>query len=174
MLVVLALCAGCAKESPLPTIEAEDSMTLASLHMPEREPMQSRFTCDGADVSPPLEWTEVPDAGEYVLTVIDVTARHDLFVHWIVWGIPQSTTRLAEGTLPDGAVEGTNDFGDVGYGGPCPPEGDEDHRYVFTVYAVEEGATDDLEEGAPAQELLEAISCCTLALGAFNADYVRP
>jgi Raf kinase inhibitor-like YbhB/YbcL family protein len=60
------------------------------------------------------------------------------FVHWVVYGLPGSTIGLREGRLPQGARAGTNGFGDTGYGGPCPPPGDGAHRYVFTLYALDE------------------------------------
>jgi Raf kinase inhibitor-like YbhB/YbcL family protein len=97
-----------------------------------------RFTCDGRDISPAIAWTGVPAGTKgLVLTVRDPDARN--FTHWIAYAIAPATTRLAEGAGTANSTrlaQGTNDFGRVGYGGPCPPSGT--HRYVFTLYALDE------------------------------------
>ncbi len=94
-----------------------------------------RYTCDGEDVSPALAWTGVPGgAAELVLLMDDPDARD--FAHWIALSIPPATTHLAEGAgaASSHLAQGTNDFGRVGYGGPCPPSGT--HHYRFTLYAL--------------------------------------
>jgi Raf kinase inhibitor-like YbhB/YbcL family protein len=94
-----------------------------------------RYTCDGEDVSPALSWTGVPDgAAELVLLVDDPDARD--FAHWTAYAIPAATTHFAEGAgaASSHLAQGTNDFGRVGYGGPCPPSGT--HHYRFTLYAL--------------------------------------
>jgi Raf kinase inhibitor-like YbhB/YbcL family protein len=93
------------------------------------------------------------------------------FVHWVVYGLPGSTIGLREGRLPQGARAGTNGFGDTGYGGPCPPPGDGAHRYVFTLYALDEPV--DLASGATRSELLGAIDCCVKAKGSLSATFAR-
>ena len=96
-----------------------------------------RYTCDGPDVSPALEWTGAPDGTvSLALIVDDPDARG--FVHWVAFDLPGATTgRLPEGysRSPDASPQGTNGFGRIGYGGPCPPSGT--HRYVFTLYALD-------------------------------------
>jgi Raf kinase inhibitor-like YbhB/YbcL family protein len=95
----------------------------------------ARFTCAGADESPPLAWTGVPvGTKRLVLIVDDPDAGH--FTHWIAFSIAPASASLAEGvgTATSSLVQGTNDFGRVGYGGPCPPSGT--HHYVFTLYAL--------------------------------------
>jgi Raf kinase inhibitor-like YbhB/YbcL family protein len=175
ILILLALGPACTKEStPLPDVPAQDEFGVVSTGFGGSAPMNVRYTCDGSDISPPLQWSTAQGAGEYVITLVDLLGHGRSFVHWVVWAIPPSTTKLEEGGLPGEAVEGTNDFGDIGYGGPCPPEGDEAHHYVLTVYAVEDGSTDGLEEGASAEEVLNAIACCTLAEGGLNGEYERP
>jgi Raf kinase inhibitor-like YbhB/YbcL family protein len=110
-------------------------------------PIPAEHTCDGADVSPPLAWAGVPDGAERLALVIDDpdAPGPGAFTHWVLFNLPPGTTALprhyAAGAASrhdgdDGAREGTNDFGDVGYGGPCPPRG-ETHRYVFTLYALD-------------------------------------
>ena len=94
----------------------------------------SEYTCDGAGRRPPMSWSGAPaDTAELALIMDDPDARG--FVHWVVTGIPASTTELGD-ALPPGALEGRTDFGRTGYGGPCPPSGT--HRYVTTLYALSE------------------------------------
>jgi hypothetical protein len=109
--------------------------------------------------------------------MIDPDAPGGDFVHWVVFGVDAGITSFdAAGPghdLPVG-VAGTNDFGDVGYGGPCPPGDDDPHRYVVTVYALEGHPTADLDDGATARDLIEAIECCVAATGTLTATYDRP
>ena len=103
-----------------------------------------RHSCEGEDISPPLRWSGAPEAtAAFALVVDDRDARG--FVHWVVADIPPGTTELAEGLQADpgaGAgssgppTQGRNDFGRQGWGGPCPPRGSGDHRYVFTLWAL--------------------------------------
>lgn len=112
--------------------------TLTSTDIAAGDLIPRRFTCDGADVSPELDWSGVPEgAAALVLVVDDPDARG--FVHWTVLDLTASATGgLPRGvsTSPDAPAQGTNDFGRPGWGGPCPPSGT--HRYVFTLYAVGE------------------------------------
>ena len=157
-LVTLALLTACGTDSKgLTAVRANDRVRLASPAFDDHEAIPARFTCDGKGISPPLRWSKANDVSEYALTIVDLDAPGGSFVHWVVWHIPPSTTTLGAGDLPSGATQGTNGFGDVGYGPPCPPQGDEPHDYVFRLYAVNEGATDELEPGASAEELLRAI-----------------
>ena len=108
----------------------------------------SKYTCDGDDVSPPIEWSDVPsDARTLALICDDPDAPKKDFSHWVLFNIPTTAGALPEHVaakqeLPDGSRQGKNDFGKVGYGGPCPPSGT--HRYRFTLYAV------DTDLGVPA------------------------
>lgn len=123
--------------TPMPTDTAMPApFTLASSAFSDGATIPRRYSCDGPDVSPPLAWSGVP-AGTtaLLLTVTDPDARE--FVHWVAWDLaPElgSLTEGASGALPGGALEGPNDFGRTGWGGPCPPSGT--HRYVFTLTAL--------------------------------------
>jgi Raf kinase inhibitor-like YbhB/YbcL family protein len=100
-----------------------------------------RFTCDGDDISPPLRWSGVPEgASELRLSVTDPDAPRGTFTHWLVTGIDPSTQGVDEGTLPAGGSEEENSFGEMSYGGPCPPHGSR-HRYVFSVEALDPSGT---------------------------------
>jgi hypothetical protein len=96
----------------------------------------AQFTCQGSDVSPELEISGVPAGAKSLALVLeDPDAPSGTFTHWIVWNIPPGTTKIASGTTPGGAVQGVNDFGNGGYGGPCPPAGT--HRYFFRLAALD-------------------------------------
>lgn len=118
------------------------------------------FTCDGPDRSPPLRWSGVPEeADSLALIVEDPDAPAGTWVHWVIYGIPASRNGLPEGVPPghqvlEGARQGENDFGESGYGGPCPPPNGA-HRYFFRLYALD--ADPGLGPGATRQELLDAM-----------------
>jgi Raf kinase inhibitor-like YbhB/YbcL family protein len=104
-----------------------------------------KYTCEDDDVSPALEWSGVPQGTRSLALVVDDPDAPDpnapkmVYVHWVLYDIPPSTPGLAEGMrsdrLPKGAREGRNDWGNHGYGGPCPPIGR--HRYFFKLYALD-------------------------------------
>src|ERR1700737_2058485 len=105
----------------------------------------AKYTCEGADISPPLEWSGAPDGTRSFALIVDDPDAPDpakpqrVYVHWVVYNIPASATKLPENAaksgLPTGAVQGTNDWGKQTYGGPCPPIGR--HRYFFKLYALD-------------------------------------
>ncbi|HXF56050.1 MAG TPA: YbhB/YbcL family Raf kinase inhibitor-like protein [Actinomycetota bacterium] len=163
---------GCRTQgSRLPQVARAESIELESPAFPDGGPIPAEYTCDGADVSPPLAWGGGPPAEEYVLVAVDADAAD--FVHWVVVGIPPTVTSVPEGGLPPGAREGVNDFDRVGYGGPCPPKG-ETHRYVFTVYSLRSPRADRVPSGATLEEVLDAVSCCIQAQGTLVGAYRRP
>ena len=100
-----------------------------------------KFTCDGADISPSLSWSKGPEETKsYALISDDPDAPMGTWVHWVIYNLPASVKELTEnvpktGQLDNGALQGKNDFGNFGYGGPCPPGGT--HRYYFKVYALD-------------------------------------
>lgn len=114
-------------------------MRITSPGIENDAPFPDRYTCEGRDVSPPLEFEDVPaEAEELVLVVDDPDAPDGTFTHWLVWNLDPRRRELEEGSSGDlGAREGTNDFERVGWRGPCPPEDDEAHTYRFTLYAVD-------------------------------------
>jgi Raf kinase inhibitor-like YbhB/YbcL family protein len=152
--------------------DVPETMTLVSTAFEEGADIPVRFTCDGDDVSPPLRWTGVPDdAVELAVLVEDPGAPRGTFVHWVVAGIDPAAQGFEEGDVPHGAVEGSNDFGQEGYRGPCPPEGDEPHRYAFTVLALSK-PSDFLSDGSAA-DLYEVAADTAVASGRLAATYGR-
>ncbi len=134
----------------------------------EGEPIADRYTCDGQNVSPALEWTGVPDGTrELALVLEDPDAPGRTFTHWLVYGIDPTMTTLA---TPESMSQGRNDFGDTGYGGPCPPGG-ESHRYVFRLLALHNPV--ELEPGADRAAFDEAIAPHVLAEARITAPYAR-
>jgi Raf kinase inhibitor-like YbhB/YbcL family protein len=112
-----------------------------------------RFTCDGADLSPPLRWTPAPPrARTLALQVVDVSTP-SRYVHWLAWGMSPRSRGLAAGARPP--RQGRNDFGRVGWGGPCRPAGTR-HRYVFVLLALVHPLR--LRSGSTAREFRRAVS----------------
>ncbi len=118
------------------------------------------YTCRGADKSPPLGWSGVPERTKTLALIVeDPDAPSGTFVHWVAFNLPADSTELAGGvpqtaTLARGGEQGMNDFGQVGYNGPCPPPGGP-HHYHFRLFALD--STVGLKPGATASTLRKAM-----------------
>jgi Raf kinase inhibitor-like YbhB/YbcL family protein len=140
-------------------------MKLTSPAFTEGGMFPAQYTCNGPDISPPLAWEEVPEeAKSLALIVEDPDAPVGTWVHWVLYNLPVDTRELKENitktkVLPDGAMQGTNDFRKIGYNGPCPPGGT--HRYFLKLYALDEMV--DLNPGARKKDLLDAMKGHILA-----------
>lgn len=116
---------------------------LTSLAFAQLAALPPRYTCEGANLAPPLSWSGVPSGTRSLALVVDdpdapdPAAPKTTWVHWLVYNLPATTQGLPEGgkPLPAGAREGNNDWQKSGYGGPCPPIGR--HRYFFKLYALD-------------------------------------
>jgi Raf kinase inhibitor-like YbhB/YbcL family protein len=134
-------------------------MKLNSLAFNDGEMIPDRYTCDGADISPPLEWRLVPENTKSIALICDdPDAPVGTWVHWVYYDIPSNTKGLPENIAPqenpeNGGKQGTNDFRKIGYGGPCPPGGT--HRYYFKIYALD--AILNLPAGIDKKQLLKAM-----------------
>lgn len=134
------------------------------------------YTCDGANRSPQLAWSQPPAATRALaLTVTDPDAPFGTFTHWVLFNLPAATLSLPEDVptnsqLPDGTLQGRNDFSNTGYGGPCPPRGST-HRYVFTLYALD--APLALAPGSTRKQLESALAGHILAHAQLTARYSR-
>jgi len=153
------------------------SFEVTSSAFASEETIPDRYTCEGADVSPPLSWRNAP-AGteEFALVCEDPDAPGGTFTHWLLYDIPASRDALPEGVKTDprlswGAAQGRNDFGNVGYGGPCPPIGSE-HRYTFRLYALDDGL--NLPPGASRHQLLSEVEEHAVARAGLIGRYGRP
>ncbi len=131
-------------------------------------------TCEGADLSPALEWSGEPDGtGSFALVVDDPDAPVGTWNHWLLWDIPVATHVLAQGFKAGQAGEsGSNDFGRLGYGGPCPPKGHGAHRYFFKLYAVNVPSL-GLHRGAKRADLDKALKGHVLAEAQCMGRYER-
>lgn len=151
LLFVLALflsgCNGKENDSgPDPAAQSERSsdmeLTITSSFFKNGETIPEKYTADGADVSPPLSWSDVPaNTQSFALIVDDPDAPAGTWVHWVLANIEGETRSINEGvpakeTVLGSAVHGKNDFGNYGYGGPAPPSG-KPHRYFFKLYALD-------------------------------------
>jgi len=139
---------------------AEDKAVQFSLSSPtfiNNGLMPARYTCDGDNISPALNWNSVPPRTKsFALLVKDPDAPSGNWVHWVIFNIPPSERSLPEASDAPlkGEVMGVNDFGNMGYGGPCPPSGT--HRYIFRLYALD--TVLDLGQAAKAQSVEAALN----------------
>jgi Raf kinase inhibitor-like YbhB/YbcL family protein len=130
----------------------------------------NKYTCDGENISPPLSITGVPEnTKSLVLTVVDPDAPTKKWVHWVVWNINSNTTEILEGKVPFGAIQGTNDFNNIEYSGPCPPSGS--HRYIFTLQAIDYEFT--LAEKSSIEDLNAIIKDHVIASATLTGTYQR-
>ena len=163
-----------AEEAPEPTSTPAPPFGISSGAFEPGEEIPVQYSCDGANLSPPLEWSGVPEGTQSLALVVDdPDSDPPGFVHWVIYGIPPTSAGLPEGvpaeaTLSDGTRQGSNDFAlfvgegqtfpggapinRIGYDGPCPPD---KHRYVFTLYALDTAL--DLQGEATGADLLQAM-----------------
>jgi Raf kinase inhibitor-like YbhB/YbcL family protein len=147
----------------------EAKMKITSSAFQEGGNIPSKFTCDGSDISPPLQIAEVPSGTKSLALVVDdPDAPSGLFTHWMVWNISPQTNTIEEGSTPKG-VDGTNDFGKSGYGGPCPPSGT--HRYYFKIFALDREL--DLPPGTKRSQLDAAMKGHVVEQGELMGRYSR-
>jgi Raf kinase inhibitor-like YbhB/YbcL family protein len=133
-------------------------------------------TGDGRNASPALQWRDPPaDTRSFALICEDPDAPRGTFTHWVIFNLPPESRELSEGvsadaTLPNGAKQGTNDFGKIGYGGPAPPPG-KPHRYFFKLYALDQGL--ELQPQATRAQLLAAVKGHVLGQAELMGTYKR-
>jgi len=157
--------------TPIRVGSAPASITLSSPAFAAGGTIPSVYTCSGRDISPPLRWSGVPSGTrELALELIDADAPGGPFLHWALAHIPPRVRGLAAGeSVPPGTVAGSNSFGKIGYGGPCPTPGAKAHRYVFVLLALR--SLSGLSRGFGAGALPVARA---LAIGRLQATFGRP
>jgi len=149
---------------------------IASPSFQEGELIPERYTCDGDNRSPVLTWSDLPEGTRSLALVLDdPDALSGVFVHWVLYNIPPTLNRLAEGILQDPVLpgigtQGTNSYGRTGYNGPCPPRGSV-HRYYFHLYALDTAPT--LPGGLTAAELRKTIQGRVLSEATWVGKYGR-
>jgi len=155
--------------------EDKAEIKLASAAFKDGQQIPGPYSCDGVNISPPLEWSGVPKTATTVaITVDDPDAPSGTFVHWVLYNLPVENIGLVENVpasenLKAGGFQGKNDFGKFGYGGPCPPSGT--HRYFFKIYALDGELP--LKAGATKAELIKAMEGHLVLQGQLMGTYRR-
>lgn len=151
-------------------------LTVTSLAFVMGAAIPFRHAYGGDNLSPPLAWSRVPEGTQSIAVLCDdPDAPGGDWVHWVLFNLPADTTKLEEGlpakpSLPNGALQGINDFGEPGYGGPWPPPG-RPHRYFFKVYALDTRL--NLPSAARKKDLLKAMQGHILAQGHLFGTFQR-
>ena len=169
LILMLSVCfllfSGCEEKEKIQSMEITSPAFENGKQIPEK------YTCDGENISPPLNFSGVPKGAKSLVIIMDdPDAPGKTFTHWLVWNIPANTKGLPEGakiTYP----QGKNDFGEIGYGGPCPPPGTGIHHYRIKVFALDTFL--DLSEGAARKDLEKAMSGHVMAEGTLIGLYGR-
>jgi hypothetical protein len=157
-------------------VEEDATVKLTSSAFEHEKGIPEKYTADGDDISPPLEWAEVPgDTRAFALLMEDPDAPAGTWVHWLLYDLPHTAAGLPENIIKEpktheGARQGRNDFGNYGYGGPAPPPAAE-HRYVFELLALD--APIGLEPGASRQDIQTATEGHVLAIATLTGRYSR-
>lgn len=150
-------------------------MQLKSIAFAQEGMIPKQYTCDGEGISPPLSWDAPPEGTQsLVLIVDDPDAPGQTFVHWVLYNLPPETRDLPErlpaiADLDNGGVQGSNDFDQLGYGGPCPPGGT--HRYFFKLYALDTRL--ELPPGVSKPRVIDAMEGHILAAAELMGRYTR-
>ena len=182
LLLLMLFVAGC---STRPKLSAQNSAStstpqttdgsikLTSAAFKEGESIPRQYTCDGVNVSPPLEWSGVPKSAKTLAIIADdPDAPSGTWVHWVIYNLPAENIGMVENlpateNLKAGGFQGKNDFGKIGYGGPCPPSGT--HRYFFKIYALDNELP--LKAGATKAEVEKAMEGHLVAQGQLMGTY---
>jgi Raf kinase inhibitor-like YbhB/YbcL family protein len=134
-------------------------MKIKSIAFEEGGMIPKNYTCDGTNISPPLEWESIPENTQSLALICnDPDAPMGTWVHWVLYDLPPDNRNISgnvppESTLPNGVKQGKNDFQEIGYGGPCPPSGT--HRYYFKLYALDSKL--NLKPGIKKADLIKAM-----------------
>ena len=152
------------------------NIQITSTAFSEGQPIPAKYSCEGRDISPPLQWTNAPaNTKSFALIMDDPDAPVGTWVHWVLYDLPANTTGLPENaaktqTISNGAKQGMNTWPRLGYGGPCPPPG-KPHRYFFKLYALD--VMLDLKPGLTKKDLLKAMEGHVLTEGQLMGTYQR-
>ncbi len=179
--IITLISYSCSKtKEPVRTNEKQENnvktdIKLTSTAIADGSSIPFKYTCDGENISPPLQWNNTDEkVKSYSIIMNDPDAPSGDFVHWIIYDIPSSVRELSEGFSSVNApktnyIQGKNDAGNSFYYGPCPPSGS--HRYIFNIYELDSML--NLKEGMTKSELSSAMSGHILAKNTLTANYQR-
>lgn len=177
MAMGLGSCRNGEKNMARTTMETDiETIQVMSSAFEEGNAIPQKYACDGQDISPPLSWEAGPEGTRSIALIADdPDAPRGTFVHWVLYDLPGNARELPENTardrtLPNGAKQGVNSGGKIGYMGPCPPSGT--HRYFFKVYALD--AMTNLPPGKNKADLLKTLEGHILAQGQIMGTYKKP
>jgi len=146
-------------------------MKLESSSFENGETIPKKFGYKNGNVSPSLIITDVPDSTKSLALIMDdpdaMGAVGKVWVHWVLWNIPKEAKKIDENSIPENSIEGETDFGEIGYGGPAPP--DKEHTYIFKLYALD--TTLELGKGSTKKDLESAISGHSVAEAKLTGKY---
>jgi Raf kinase inhibitor-like YbhB/YbcL family protein len=170
LFAVVLLCAW-----PAALLKGQTQMKVESPAFAQGQPIPAKHTCEGADVSPLLRWSDPPAGTKtFALIVDDPDAPVGDWVHWVIYNLPAQTQELPEGVPKTdsalGGIQGRNDFKTIGYQGPCPPPG-KPHRYFFKLAALD--AELGLKAGASKKQVEEAMQHHVLGKAELMGTYQR-
>jgi Raf kinase inhibitor-like YbhB/YbcL family protein len=170
-LLAVLCAAGCGHASaPEPAPSVPVTITVTSSAFTPGGPVPERYSCRGADTSPPLSWSGVPSAAAALALVVDdPDAPAGTYRHWLVVDIPPTVTGAPAGQPPPGGRQLRNSAGHAGYDGPCPPSGT--HHYRFTVYALSHRL--NLADTVSLDQTLQAIDAATTARGQLTGTFAH-
>jgi len=148
-------------------VKTDNGLKIRSVAFSHGGYIPPRYTCEGENVNPPLEISDIPENTKTLaLTVEDPDAPRGVYDHWIAWNIPPNEA-IEENSRP--GISGKNSFGNTGYGGPCPPSGS--HRYFFKVYALDSDL--NIQAGSDKKTLQEAMKDHVLGSGELMGQYQK-
>ncbi|MEX2671687.1 MAG: YbhB/YbcL family Raf kinase inhibitor-like protein [Phycisphaeraceae bacterium] len=160
------------------------AFTISSSAFADGQPIPEEYTREGKNVSPPLQWADVPTGTVQLALIVDDpdAPQAQPFIHWLIFAIPAEVEGLEAGRPreprledPPGAFQGTNDFGDLGYDGPAPPPGSGDHHYRFELFALDRAI--DAEPGVDHKTLrdrmVEAVIGRAILTGTYRTSEQR-
>ena len=146
-------------------------ITVTGMDFPQGGEIPPTYTCDGINVNPGIKWNNLPEnTASLAILIYDVDSPYDYFIHWMIVNIPPATTQIPSGYEITKAIPGRNDFGSIGYGGPCPPAG-EQHKYIVIVIALNNKI--DLKPGFSFEDFYNTIKNHIIAYGETYFYYSR-
>lgn len=175
LIIIISGCIGGEKKDNIEEVGIMQNISI-SAEFKYGDVIPDKYSCMGNDVSPELSWTGIPEGVQSIVVIMDdPDAPGGTFVHWVLFDIPATTQKLPaavkkDKNLDDFSRQGMNDFGDVGYGGPCPPPG-KPHRYYFRIYALDKML--ELMPGASKSQVDSAMEGHILAKGELMGIYKR-